>query len=164
MRTFPIEQVPDDDLPKLSPRCLGQHSVLVTLEDCAPFLTSQPLQLDELWSVLVRLLIVLDGPLVSSNGTPRGTRMRDLLWHVADKHPDALTLTDIGLWAKFDDTMKPGDLAHVRHLVGLGVTHRLITTSWQPWWSHAKDLLELAVWHHPVDAMLAGLPAKEDER
>ena len=158
MRTFPIEQVPDDDLPKLSPRCLGQHSVLVTLEDCAPFLTSQPLQLDELWSVLVRLLIVLDGPLVSSNGTPRGTRMRDLLWHVADKHPDALTLTDIGLWAKFDDTMKPGDLDHVRHLVGLEVTCALERAKRQPWWSYAKDLLELAVWHHPVDVMLAGVP------
>ena len=158
MRTFPIEQVPDDDLPKLSPRCLGQHSVLVTLADCAPFLTSQPLQLAEPWSALVRLLIVLDGPLVSSNGTPRGTRMRDLLWHVADKHPDALTLTDIGLWAKFDDTMKPGDLDHVRHLVGLGVTHRLITASWQPWWPHAKDLLERVVWRNSGDTMLAGVP------
>ena len=163
MRTFPIAQIPDEDLPRLSPRRLGQDSVLVTLEDCAPFLTSQPLQLDELWSVLVRLLIVLDGPLVSSNGTPRGTRMRDLLWHVADKHPDALTLADIGLWAKFDDTMRPGDLDHVRHLVGLGVTHRLITASWQPWWPHAKDLLERVVWRNSGDTMLAGLPAKEDE-
>ena len=158
MRTFPIDQVPDDDLPKLSPRCLGRHSVLVTLEDCAPFLTLRPLQLNELWSVLVRLLIVLDGPLVSSNGTPRGTRMRDLLWHVADKRPDALTLTDIGLWAKFDDTMKPGDLDHVRHLAGLGVTHRLITASWQPWWPHAKDQLEHAASRNCGDAMLAGVP------
>ena len=158
MRTFPIAQIPDEDLPRLSPRRLGQDSVLVTLEDCAPFLTSQPLQLDELWSVLVRLLIVLDGPLVSSNGTPRGTRMRDLLWHVADKHPDALTLADIGLWAKFDDTMRPGDLDHVRHLVGLGVTHRLITASWQPWWPHAKDLLERVVWRNSGDTMLAGVP------
>lgn len=158
MSTYPIEQIPDGDLPRLSPRLLGRHGVLVTLEDCAPFLTSQPLQPDELWNVLVRLLIVLDGPLVSSNGTPRGTLMRDLQWHVADKHPDALTLTDIGLWAKFDDTMKPGDLAHVRHLVGLGVTYRLITASWQPWWPHAKDLLERGVRRHLGDTMLAGVP------
>ena len=163
MRTFPIEQVHDEGLPRLSPRRLGQDSVLVTFADCAPYLTARPFQLDELLIVLVRLLTVPGGPLVSGDGTPRGTRMRDLLWHVADKHPDALTLTDIGLWAKFDDTMKPGDLDHVRHLVGLGVTHRLITASWQPWWPHAKDLLERVVWRNSGDTMLAGLPAKEDE-
>lgn len=163
MSSYLIAQIPDDDLPRLSPRRLGRHGVLVTFADCAPFLAARPLQLDELYVVLVRLLMVLDGPLVSSEGTPRGTLMRDLLWHVADKHPDTLTLTDIGLWAKFDDTMRPGDLVHVSHLVGLGVTHRLITASWQPWWPRAKRLLEHAVSRNCGDTMLAGLSAEGGE-
>ena len=158
MRTFPIEQVPDEDLPRLSPRRLGQDSVLVTLEDCAPFLTARPLQLDELWCVLVRLLMVPGGPLVDRDGTPRGTSMRDLLWHVADKSFDALALADIGLWAKFDATVRPDDLDNVRHQVNLGVTYRLMTASWQPWWPRAKGLLERGVWRGFGDTMLAGVP------
>ena len=163
MSSYLIDQIPDERLARLMARRCTSRGILVTLADCAPYLTTFPLECDELRHVLVRLLTVPGGPLVSHDGTPRGTRMRDLLWHVADKHPDALTLTDIGLWAKFDDTMKPGDLDHVRHLVGLGVTHRLITASWQPWWPHAKDLLERVVWRNSGDTMLAGLPAKEDE-
>ena len=163
MSAYLIDQIPDERLARLMARRCTSRGILVTFADCAQFLTTLPLECDELRHALVRLLTVPGGPMVSLDGTPRGTRMRDLLWHVADKHPDALTLTDIGLWAKFDDTMKPGDLDHVRHLVGLGVTHRLITASWQPWWPHAKDLLERVVWRNSGDTMLAGLPAKEDE-
>ena len=64
MRTFPIDQIPDEDLPRLSPRRLGRHGVLVTFADCAPYLTARPFQLDELLIVLVRLLTVPGGPLV----------------------------------------------------------------------------------------------------
>ena len=158
MRTFPINQVPDEDLPRLSPRRLGRHGVLVTFADCAPFLTARPFQLDELLIVLVRLLIVPGGPLVSGDGTPLVPRLRSLPWSVADKPADALALADIGLWLEFDATARPDDLDHMRDWVNLGVTHSLMTVSWQPWWPYAKDLFDLFVCRNFADTMLAGLP------
>lgn len=158
MRTFPIEQVPDEGLPKLSPRRLGQHGVLVTFADCAPFLTARPFQLDELLIVLVRLLTVPGGPLVGRDGIPLVPRLMSLPWSVADKPADAIALADIGLWLEFDATAGTDDLDHMRDRVNLGVTHRLLTISWQPWWPHAKDLLERVVWRNRGDTMLAGLP------
>ena len=158
MRTFPIEQVHDEGLPRLSPRRLGQDSVLVTFADCAPFLTARPFQLDELLIVLVRLLTVPGGPLVSGDGTPLVPRLRSLPWSVADRPADALALADIGLWLELDATARPDDLDHMRDWVNLGVTHRLMTVSWQPWWPHARDLLELFVCRNFADTMLAGLP------
>lgn len=162
MSTFPINQVPDEDLPRLSPRRLGRYDVLVTLADCAPFLTARPFQLDELLIVLVRLLTVPGGPLVSSDGIPLVPRMRSLPWSVADKPADALALADIGLWLEFDATAGTDDLDHMRDWANLGVTHRLMTISWQPWWPHARDLLERAVWRNFGDTMLAGLSAVRD--
>ena len=159
MRTFPIEQVHDEGLPRLSPRRLGQDSVLVTFADCAPFLTARPFQLDELLIVLVRLLTVPGGPLVSGDGTPLVPRLRSLPWSVADRPADALALADIGLWLELDATARPDDLDHMRDWVNLGVTHRLMTVSWQPWWPHARDLLERVVRRNFGDTMLAGLPA-----
>ena len=163
MRTFRIDQIPDESLPRLSPRHLGRHGVLVTFSDCAPFLTARPFQLDELLIVLVRLLTVPGGPLVDRDGIPLVPRLRSLPWSVADKPADALALADIGLWLELDATARPDDLDHMRDWANLGVTHRLITASWQPWWPHAKDLLERVVWRNSGDTMLAGLPAKEDE-
>ena len=158
MRTFPIAQIPDEDLPRLSPRRLGRHDVLVTFADCAPYLTARPFQPDELLIVLVRLLTVPGGPLVSGDGTPLVPRLRSLPWSVADKPADALALADIGLWLELDAEARPDDLDHMRSWVDLGVTHRLMTISWQPWWPHARYLLERAVWRNFGDAMLAGLP------
>lgn len=158
MRTFPIDQIPDEDLPRLSPRRLGRHGVLVTFADCAPYLTARPFQLDELLIVLVRLLTVPGGPLVDRDGIPLVPRLTRLPWSVADKPADALALADIGLWLKFDATAGTDDLDHMRDRVDLGVTHRLMTISWQPWWPRAKSLLEHAVRHNCRDAMLAGLP------
>ena len=158
MRTFPIEQVPDDDLPKLSPRCLGQHSVLVTLEDCAPFLTSQPLQLDELWSVLVRLLTVPGGLLVARDGTLVGAPLTSLPWHIADRPFNALTLDDIGLWFSVGYHVEHTSLAYVKRLVEYGVARSLALGKKQPWWPYAKDLLEHAASRNCGDTMLAGLP------
>ena len=158
MRTFPIAQIPDEDLPRLSPRRLGRHGVLVTFADCAPFLTARPFQLDELLIVLVRLLTVPGGPLVSGDGTPLVPRLRSLPWSVADKPADALALADIGLWLELDATARFDDLDHMRDWVNLGVTHRLMTASWQPWWPHARYLLEWGVWRNCGDTMLAGVP------
>ena len=158
MRTFPIDQIPDEDLPRLSPRRLGRHGVLVTFADCAPFLTARPFQLDELLVVLVRLLTVPGGPLVSGDGVPLVPRMRSLPWSVAYKPADAIALADIGLCCEFDATAGTDDLDHMRDWVNLGVTHRLMTVSWQPWWPYAKDLFELFVWRNFGDTMLAELP------
>ena len=158
MRTFLIDQVPDEGLPRLSPRRLGRHGVLVTFADCVPYLTARPFQLDELLIVLVRLLTVPGGPLVSSAGKPLVPRLRSLPWRVADKPADTLALADIGLWLELDAEAKPDDLDHMRDWVNLGVTHRLMTISWQPWWPHAKDLFELFVCRNFADTMLAGVP------
>ena len=158
MRTFPIDQIPDEDLPRLSPRRLGRHGVLVTFADCAPFLTARPFQLDELLIVLVRLLTVPGGPRVDRDGIPLVPRLRSLPWSVADKPADAIALADIGLWRELDATARPDDLDHMRDWVNLGVTHRLMTISWQPWWPHAKDLFEPFVGRNFADTMLAGVP------
>ena len=156
--SYAIDQIPDDRLPRLTPRLLGEHTVLVTLADCAPFLTSQPLSLDELWNVLVRLLMVPGGPLVARDGTSCGMLLVDLPWRVADKPPDALTLADIGMWAEFDDTVKPNALDYVRHRALVEVIYRLSRVKQMPWWPHARDLLGRGVRRHLGDTMLAGLP------
>ena len=158
MSSYLIDRIPDDRLPSLTPRLLGEHTVLVTLADCAPFLSMRPFSPDELLIVLVRLLMVPGGPLVARNGTPCGTLLADLPWRVANKPPDALTLADIGMWAKFDDTAKPNDLDHVRRRAFIEVLYRLSLVKQLPWWPHAKYLLERAVWRNCGDTMLAGLP------
>ena len=158
MSSYLIDRIPDDRLPSLTPRLIGKHTVLVTLADCAPFLSMRPFSRDELWSVLFRLLMVPGGPLVARDGTPCGTLLVDLPWRVADKPPDALTLADIGMWAEFDDTAKPDDLDHVRHLALVEVLYRLSLVKRRPWWPRAKSLLERAVGRNCGDTMLAGLP------
>ena len=159
MSAYLIDQIPDERLARLMARRRTSRALLVTFADCAPFLTARPFQLDELLIVLVRLLTVPGGPLVSGDGTPLVPRLRSLPWSVADKPADAIALADIGLWLELDATARPDDLDHMRDWVNLGVTHRLMTISWQPWWPHAKDLLERAVRRNCGDTMLAGLPA-----
>ena len=158
MSSYLIDRIPDDRLPSLTPRLLGKHTVMVTLADCAPYLTARPFQLDELLIVLVRLLMAPGGPLVARDGTPCGTLLADLPWRVANKPPDALTLADIGMWAKFDDTAKPNDLDHVRRRALIEVLYRLSLVKQLPWWPRAKSLLERAAGRHCWDTMLAGLP------
>ena len=158
MSSYLIDQITDDRLPSLTPRLIGKHTVLVTLADCAPFLSMRPFSRDELWNVLVRLLIVPGGPLVARDGTPCGTRLVDLPWCVADKPPNALTLADIGMWAELVATVKPDDLYHVRHRALVEVIYRLSLAEKLPWWPHAKCLLERAVRRNCGDTMLAGLP------
>ena len=156
--SYAIDQIPDEVLRRLAPRRPGARDVLVTLAGCAPVMATMPLETDELWSVLVRLLMAPGGPLVARNGTPCGTLLVDLPWRVANKPPDALTLADIGMWAKFDDTAKPNDLDHVRRRALIEVLYRLSLVKQLPWWPRARDLLERAVWRNCGDTMLAGLP------
>ena len=156
--SYAIDQISDEALLRLAPRRPGARDVLVTLAGCAPVMATTPLETDELCRVLVRLLTVPGGPLVDRDGIPLVPRLRSLPWRVADKPADALALADIGLWLELDATAGTDDLDHMRDWANLGVTHRLMTISWQPWWPHAKDLFELFVCRNVADTMLAGVP------
>ena len=158
MSAYPIDQIPDERLASLMTRRRASRALLVTFADCAPFLATLPLECDELRHVLVRLLTVPGGPLVSRDGTPRRVPRARLLWIISYKPFDALALDDIGMGTDVCGNEEHIDLARVKHLVGFEASCALERAKRQPWWSHAKDLLELAVWHHPVDTMLAGLP------
>lgn len=158
MSTYPIDQIPDERLARLMARRRTSRGILVTFADCAPFLTTFPLECDELRHALVRLLTVPGGPLVSHDGTPRGVPRTRLLWLISYKSFDELALDDIGMGTDAFGNEEHIDLARVKHLVGFETSCALERARRQPWWSYAKDLLELAVRHHPVDAMLAGAP------
>ena len=158
MSAYPIDQIPDERLARLMTRHRTSRAILVTLADCAPYLTTFPLECDELRHVLVRLLTVPGGPLVAHDGTPRGVPRARLLWIISYKPFDELALDDIGMGTDVCGNEEHIDLARVRYLVEHEVTSALERAKRQPWWAYAKDLLELAVWHHLVDTMLAGLP------
>ena len=158
MRTFPIDQIPDESLPRLVARLHGCGIVLATLEDCAPFMTTLPLDPDELWRVLTRLLMVPGGPLVASDGTLVAPFLTDLLWHVAARSEDTVTLANIRLVAVFADGMGYVNLHHAEQRVGLEAMCALSRAYRMRWWPHARRLLETAARHNCGDAMLAGAP------
>ena len=158
MSAYLIDQIPDERLARLATRRSSSRFVMVTLEDCAPFLTTFPLECDELRHALVRLLTVPDGPLVSRDGTPRAAPLTDMLWTVSDKPLDTLTLSDIRLGTGVWYNVAHIDLARVKYLVEYEVTYSLELAERQPWWPHARYLLETAARHNCVDAMLAGIP------
>ena len=159
MSSYLIDRIPDDRLPSLTPRLIGKHTVLVTLADCAPFLSMRPLELDELRTVLVRLLTVPGGPLVSLDGAPIGTLLVDLPWHVEDRPIDELTLSGIGLGAVFDTAAMLYDQRQVMGREMFVAAFELALARQQPWWPRAKSLLERAASCNCGDTMLAGLPA-----
>ena len=158
MSTYPIDRIPDERLARLMTRRCTSRGILMTFADCAPFLTTLPLECDELRHALVRLLTVPGGPLVRRDGTPHAVLRTSLLWIISYKSFDALTLDDIGMGTDAFGNEERIDLARVRYLVEYEASCALERAKRQPWWSYAKDLLELAVWHHPVDVMLAGVP------
>ena len=158
MSTYLIDRIPDERLARPMTRRCTSRAILVTFADCAPFLTTFPLECDELRHALVRLLTVPGGPLVSHDGTPRGVPRTRLLWIISYKSFDALTLDDIGMGTDAFGNEEHIDLARVKYLVEYEASCALERAKRQPWWSYAKDLLELAVWHRPVDTMLAGVP------
>ena len=156
--SYAIDQISDEALLRLSPRRPGARDGLVTLASCAPVMATLPLDTDELWRVLVRLLTVPGGLLVSRDGTPVGAPLTSLPWHIADRPFNALTLDDIGLWFSVGYHVEHTSLAYVKRLVEYGVARSLSLVKQLPWWPHAKDLLERAVWRNRGDTMLAGLP------
>lgn len=158
MSTFPIDQMPDESLPRLVARLRGCGIVLATLEDCAPFMSTSPLDADELCRVLTRLLIVPGGPLVAGDGTVFAPPLTDLLWHVADRGEDTITLADISLVAVFADGMGHVNLHHAKKQVGFETMYALFQACRLRWWPRARRLLEVAARRNCGDAMLAGAP------
>ena len=159
MRTFLIDQTPDESLPRLVARLRSCGIVLATLADCAPFMTTLPLDTDELWRVLARLLMVPGGPLVDSDRTPGAPYLTDLLWHVAARSEDAITLADISLCAVFADGMRYVNLRHVEQRVGFEAMWALSQACRLRWWPRAAKLLETAAARrNSGDTMLAGVP------
>ena len=156
--SYAIDQIPDEALRRLAPRRPGARDVLVTLAGCAPVMATMPLETDELWRVLVRLLTVPGGLLVARDGTLVGAPLTSLPWHIADRPFNALTLDDIGLWFSVGYHVEHTSLAYVKRLVEYGVARSLALGKKQPWWPYAKDLLEHAASRNCGDTMLAGLP------
>ena len=79
-RRFLIDRVPDEALPRFQPRPSKEYGdtvvMLVSLEDCAPFLETRPPDIYELAAVATRLLLLPGGPLVLDDG--RTLRLRQL--------------------------------------------------------------------------------------
>lgn len=159
MSTYLIDQTPDESLPRLVARLRGCGIVLATLADCAPFMTTLPLDTDELWRVLTRLLMVPGGPLVASDRTPGTPYLTDLIWRVAGRSEDTITLADISLCAVFADGMGYVNLRHVGQRVGFEAMYALSQAYRLRWWPRATRLLETAAaGRNCGDAMLAGAP------
>ena len=158
MSAYPIDRIPDEDLPRLVARLRGCGIVLATLADCAPFMTTLPLDADELWRVLTRLLMVPGGPLVASDGTLVAPYLTDLLWHVAARSEDTATLADISLVAVFADGMGYVNPHHAKQRMGFEALCALAQAYRLRWWPHARRLLETAARRNCGDAMLAGAP------
>ena len=156
--SYAIDQIPDEALRRLAPRRPGARDVLVTLAGCAPVMATMPLETDELWRVLTRLLTVPGGLLVSRDGTLVGAPLPSLPWHIADRPFNALTLDDIGLWFSVGYNVAHTSPAYVKRLVEYGVARALALGKKQPWWPYAKDQLEHAASRNCGDTMLAGLP------
>ena len=75
-RRFLIDRIPDADLPRLRPQPVPTLETvkLVSLKDCAPFMETWPPDFDELVAVATRLLLLPGGPLVLEDG--KTTRLR----------------------------------------------------------------------------------------
>ena len=172
---FLIDRFPDEALPRLEPRPSKEHGdvvvMLVSLEDCAPYLETRPADIYELAAVATRLLLLPGGPLVLEDG--RTLRLRQLR-----KGETAFSYD--GIWASAQD---PGLVCFTSYMVRQdGDVPRCVGPDYHVSMRHTvRELLqaaflpdrdalgmarvllpELAPPPRP-DAMLAGRPAKEDE-
>ena len=97
-RSSLIDRLPGEALPRLQPRPSKEHGdavvMLVSLEDCAPFLETRPADIYELAAVATRLLLLPGGPLVLEDG--RTLRLRQL----REREP---TFGYAGVWVSMDD-------------------------------------------------------------
>ena len=106
---FLIDRFPDEALPRLEPRPSKEYSdvvvMLVSLEDCAPFMETRPADIYELAAVATRLLLLPGGPLVLEDG--RTLRLRQLR---KGEH----TFGYDGIWASMQD---PGLVCFTSYMV-----------------------------------------------
>ena len=174
-RSFLIDRVPDEAIPRLQPRPCNRKEysdvvvMRVSLEDCAPFLETRPADIYELAAVATRLLLLPGGQLVLEDGRP--LRLRQLR-----KGETAFSYD--GVWASVLDpglvcftsymVRQDGDVPRCigpDYHVGMRNTVReLLQAAFLPdrdALGMAKVLLPgLAPLPRP-DAMLAGVPARE---
>ena len=170
---FLIDRLPDEALPRLQPRPSKVHGdvvvMLVSLEDCAPFLETRPADIYELAAAATRLLLLPGGPLVLEDG--RTLRLRQL----REREP---TFGYAGVWVSMDD---PGLVCFTSYMVRqdgdvprcIGPDYHAsmldtVRESLQAAFLPDRDALgmarvllpELAPPPRP-DAMLTGIPARE---
>ena len=170
---FLIDRLPDEALPRLQPRPSKEHGdvvvMLVSLEDCAPFLETRPADIYELAAVATRLLLLPGGPLVLEDG--RTLRLRQL----REREP---TFGYAGVWVSMDDpglvcftsymVRQDGDVPQCvgpdYHASMLDTVRESLQAAFLPdrdALGMARVLLpELAPPPRP-DAMLTGIPARE---
>ena len=170
---FLIDRIQDAALPRLQPRPSKVHGdvvvMLVSLEDCAPFLETRPADIYELAAVATRLLLLPGGPLVLEDG--RTLRLRQL----REREP---TFGYAGVWVSMDDpglvcftsymVRQDGDVPQCvgpdYHASMLDTVRESLQAAFLPdrdALGMARVLLpELAPPPRP-DAMLTGIPARE---
>ena len=175
MRSFLIDRFPDEALPRLQPRPSNREEysdvvvMLVSLEDCAPFMETRPADIYELAAVATRLLLLPGGPLVLDDG--RTLRLRQLR-----KGEPAFSYD--GVWASVLD---PGLVCFTSYMVRQDgdvpqcvgpdyheTMRRSVRELLQAAFLPDRDALGMARVLLPglaplprPDAMLAGIPARE---
>ena len=170
---FLIDRVPDEALPRLQPRPSKEHGdvvvMLVSLEDCAPFLETRPPDIYELTAAATRLLLLPGGPLVLADG--RTLRLRQL-------RKEETAFGYDGVWASVQDpglvcfasymVRQDGDVPQCvgsdYHASMLDTVRESLQAAFLPdrdALGRARVILPgLAPLSRP-DAMLAGIPARE---
>ena len=173
-RRFLIDRFPDEALPRLQPRPSKEYGdtvvMLVSLEDCAPFMETRPADIYELAAVATRLLLLPGGPLVLEDG--RTLRLRQLRRgeHAFGYDGIFASAQDPGLVC-FADYMVRQD-GDVPRCVGPDYHASMLDTVRESLQAAFTDrnalgmprvlLPGLAPLPRP-DAMLAGVPAKEGD-
>ena len=174
-RRFLIDRIPDEALPRLQPRPSKVFSdavfMLVSLRDCAPFMETWPPDLDELATVATRLLLLPGGPLVLEDG---------VLTRLSPPWQGEAAFGHYRLWVStgsrgligFSDNMvrfpyRPHQPLGRSQRAGL-VRRVKSELGKFYWWRTAStfemlDEYRMDLAHPRTDAMLAGVPAKEDD-
>ena len=176
-RSFLIDRIPDEAIPRLQPRPCNRKEysdvvvMLVSLEDCAPFMETRPADIYELVAVTTRLLLLPGGPLVLEDG--RTLRLRQLRkGEYAFGYDQILALAnDPGLvcfadYMVFQNGDVPRCIGPDYHETMRRSVRELLQAAFLP----DRDALGMARVLLPglaplprPDAMLAGVPAKEGD-
>ena len=171
---FLIDRIQDEALPRLQPRPSKEYGdvvvMLVSLEDCAPFLETRPADIYELAAVATRLLLMPGGPLVLEDG--KTTRLR---LPGPDKPPPDLeriwaSQGFMGLFCYTSDLVQRADDEPLRiNRMDRARLARHVRLELDTFFWFCRDGNRMFDLYLPemlprrVDAMFAGLPAKEDK-